>query len=609
MSYNSIHKCITNDKLWMTLSIVLLGWYLSPLFLSTFYVPTYDNLDSNVVWYKILAESGKTFAPNHTVIPNMMNGLPRSSYGSEFNFQLWLYYFFTPKLAYIINEILIHLIAFFSMFVFLKNHISPTNKYYGDIPTFVGSLYFALLPFWSGAGAGLAFLPLVTHVLIRIKNGQSKRWEWVFLALLPLYSSFIIIYIFYIAMAGIYLIYDSWYHRMINWKFFTALFLMVSAFLLVEYRLVYAIFVDSQFISHRTEFSVFFQDDWWETYRLSLVNLLAGQPPHASTLTGYVLPLSLIAMGLGFIKKRLTLKESLVIWFLIGISFLIDIWNLLLVHKFTIPVIVLLILLTLFFQKRDKKLALLLLFIIFLSLFTNIFSSKHFLFLTEYLPILKSFNMFRMVYSFPFLFGIIMTFSIIVLFRKLHFTLYGVLILVILQFSYAQSESMYKKVPYEGYTSFEDYYVPSIFKQLKKDIAQNETNHPRVVSYGIEPAVALYNGLYTVDGYSVNYPLSYKHKFKKVFSPYHINRLYDIWGSKVYIVSIPSAKKYYQKGLHIQKLRFDDKALCDLGTEYIVSPYFFDAPESKHLTLQKVYKGIKKESWDIYLYKLKCSKS
>ncbi len=605
MSYNSIHKCLIDNKLWGVISVLLLGWYLSPLFHHTFYVPTFDNLDSNVVWYKILAESGKIFAPNNTIIPNMMGGLPRSSYSGEFNFLLWLYYFFKPQTAYIINEVLIHLIAFFSMFIFLKNEMIPPNKYYSNVPSFVGALYFALLPFWSGGGAGLAFLPLVTYALIRIKNGTSGKWEWIFLALLPLYSSFILIYFFYIIMAGIYLIYDSWYHRKINWKFFTTLVLMGSVFLLTKYRLLYAMFMDPLFISSRTEFNIFFKEDWWETYRLSLVNLLACQPPHATTLISYVLPLTLITLLLEFIHRRLTPKESLLIWLMIGVSFWVNIWQILLIHKFTIPAITLLALVSVVYQKKAKPLALLLLFIIFLSIFSNIFLSKHFLFLAEYFPVLKEFNMVRMVYIFPFIFGIMFALSIYRLFSKLHFTALATLVLMVSQFIYAQNESMYKTTPQKGYASFHDYYVPFIFTKLKKDISHGKNKHPRVVSYGMEPAVALYNGLYTVDGYSANYPLSYKKQFEKVFDTYKKDKLYKNWGSKVYIVSVPSEMKYYIKGLHIKKLQFNENALCNLGTEYLISPYFFDTPQTKHLTLIKNYTGTK-HSWDIYLYKLHC---
>jgi len=52
------------------------------------YIPTYDNLNSTIVMTKILAESGKKFSDSMEIIPNMLNGLPRLLYGTEFNMLL-----------------------------------------------------------------------------------------------------------------------------------------------------------------------------------------------------------------------------------------------------------------------------------------------------------------------------------------------------------------------------------------------------------------------------------------------------------------------------------------------------------------------------------------
>jgi hypothetical protein len=57
-----------------------MGIYLYPLFTDPLYVPVYDNIYSNVEWENILDHTGKIFAPNDAIIPNMMNGLPRASY-------------------------------------------------------------------------------------------------------------------------------------------------------------------------------------------------------------------------------------------------------------------------------------------------------------------------------------------------------------------------------------------------------------------------------------------------------------------------------------------------------------------------------------------------
>jgi len=611
MSYNSIHKYLIDNRLWAFVSVVLIGWYLSPLFYHTFYIPTFDNLDSNIIWFKILAHSGMIFAPNDAIVPNMMNGLPRLSYGSEFNLILWLYYFFPAKTAYIINEVLIHLIAFASMFIFLKSYIVPPRRYYGLVPVFVGSLYFALLPFWSGAGASIPLLPLVTYALLNIKTRRDRWWDWGLLVLLPLYSSLIFLYMFYIALGGLYLLYDAFRHKRLDLRLFGALFLMGTMFLLSEYRLVYAMFFDPGFVSHRTEFDIFFQENLWESYRLALVNFLQGHVPHAQSFQqAFVLPLALIALVLIFKKGRFSKKESLVIWIMILASFYANFWDIVLIHKFTLPGIALLSIVAYVLRPRDRLLPGLLILLLILSLCAACFEYKGLHWLVDVFPIFRALNMIRMIFVEPFVYTIILVLAVLVYFRKLHFTVWMVWLFIAVMFIYSMQHSFYQTKPKEGYASFESYYAPKTFDRLLGRLSQVDkafdVNTSRFASYGMEPAVSLYNGLHTVDGYSTNYPLSYKYTFRRVFSPFHKSHLYDIWGSKVYIASILTDKKYYQKGLKIRKLRFDIKALCDLGTDYILSPYYFnDSRYSDRVKLVTYVKG-DRNSWDLYLYRLSC---
>jgi hypothetical protein len=87
-------------KFWISLSLLSLAiilFYLSPLFFfgeGTLHVPVFDFLDITLPTLKILARSGMIFAPSDTIIPDMMGGLPRLSYGSEFDYMLWLLVFF-----------------------------------------------------------------------------------------------------------------------------------------------------------------------------------------------------------------------------------------------------------------------------------------------------------------------------------------------------------------------------------------------------------------------------------------------------------------------------------------------------------------------------------
>ncbi len=166
---------LKNKTLWQWGSLFLLTIYLFPLFVyeDKLHFLAFDNMDSNIVWFKILAESGKIFASNDTIIPNMMNGLPRSCYGSEFFYILWFYYFFTPIQAYIINEVIIHTVAFISMYIFLSHYLFTKEDPYRFIYINIGALYFAILPFWPSGGLSVPLIPLVTYALLNIKNQKD----------------------------------------------------------------------------------------------------------------------------------------------------------------------------------------------------------------------------------------------------------------------------------------------------------------------------------------------------------------------------------------------------------------------------------------------------
>jgi hypothetical protein len=598
-----------------------MGIYLYPLFTDHLYVPVYDNLDSNVVWEKILAHSGKIFAPNDAIIPNMMNGLPRASYGSEFSLILWLYYFFDAKTAFVINEVLIHIIAFVGAYLMLSRYIVPQNRYYSYSIIFAGSIYFATLPFWSGAGISISSLPLTTYVLLNIKNRIDTKLDWLYLILLPLYSSLILVYMFYIVFAGIYWVYTSLRQHKIDWRLFGAISLLGVVFLLTKYRLVYAMFIDPAFVSHRIEFDMFFKEDLWECYRLVLVKFLQGHIPHASSLQQlYILPISIIALIIGLINHRLTKRDAMIIWLIILCSFAFDIWNTLLVNRYSIPVILFLSFLLYYKKSKYTKLGLLFVFIILVDIIATSFQYEGFRWVTEYLPILKSLNMVRFHFFIPLIFLILYSYSLEVYFKKLSYGPMFVLVLTLTQFTFAIEQSFYQSKHDSQHLSFDEYYSPKIFDQLKQDI-QNKYHKPingfRFVSYGIEPAVALYNGLYTVDGYNTNYPLSYKKSFREtqtkvLTSPLlkTTSKLFDNWGSKLYLVGINSTPETYnlykKANMDIPYTRFnaDTKELCRLGTSFVLSSYPLKNSKEKNLIFIKNYQD---KFWSIWLYKTKCN--
>ena len=77
--------------------------------------------------------------------------------------------------------------------------------------------------------------------------------------------------------------------------------------------------------------------------------------------------------------------------------------------------------------------------------------------------------------------------------------------------------------------------------EIAKAIGREKSDY-RIVSVGMNPAVSLFNGFYTVDGYSTDYPLEYKHEFREIIKDElakdeGVRGYFDDWGNRCYIFS------------------------------------------------------------------------
>jgi hypothetical protein len=228
----------------------------------------------------------------------------------------------------------------------------------------------------------------------------------------------------------------------------------------------------------------------------------------------------------------------------------------------------------------------------------------------EFFPILSRLNIARLTFIQPFIWSILLVLSLYVYLSRLHYTFWFILLFISIQTIHEFNAKEFSHNIKPEYASFENYYTPDLFKKVKTFI-DAPLEDIKVVSFGLEPTITLYNGFYTVDGYSTNYPLEYKRKFYKVVKK-HLNKIdknnnYNEWGSKVYLLGIISTPTYYQKGLTIQYLPFNIKPLCKLNTDYIISAYKINTTKNSDLEFKNSFVG-SKDSWDIYLYKIICNK-
>lgn len=108
---------------------------------------------------------------------------------------------------------------------------------------------------------------------------------------------------------------------------------------------------------------------------------------------------------------------------------------------------------------------------------------------------------------------------------------------------------------------------------------------------GIDPAAALYHGFYCIDGYSNNYDLEYKHKFRKIIAPElerndWLKGYFDDWGNRCYLFfsEIPGYFNVEKDTCWVNNLQLDTQALKEMGCEYIFSALYI--VNSKELNLQ-----------------------
>lgn len=161
-----------------------------------------------------------------------------------------------------------------------------------------------------------------------------------------------------------------------------------------------------------------------------------------------------------------------------------------------------------------------------------------------------------------------------------------------------------------GYISWESYYAEDLMQQLEDAIGRDMSTY-RVAHLGICPAPALMHGFYTVDGYSNNYPLEYKHRFRQVIAKELEKNLqsrlyFDEWGSRCYLFNNVTGNAWMlgkDSEVVYEELELDMEALQELGCEYLFSCGVIKNAQELGLSLMGCYEtdiGY----WRVWLYGL-----
>lgn len=592
------------------LALAGLALYLSPFVLygQSVALPTFDNLDSKIVLYKVLAESGMLFAPSMAIVPNMMDGLPRLSYGSEWNMLVWLFVVLKPFHAYVANELLMHMTAFFSMTVLLRHYFVPSILARRHLIIASASFLFALSPFWFSGGLSVPVMPLVLYAFLQIRNKRASWGEWIVLLLVPLYSNLVLVYFFFLTVMMLWGLFDWMSRGKINGPFFIAVIFMGLVYLGVEYRLVSAMLLESTFVSHRTEF-VKYYGALETAYRSAHLLFLNGEEHSSIRLSPYVIGTVIIAMLLSFKKNPFSKKDSLIAVTIILATFILGFWDTVLTQKLTLPIL----LLFAFFGAMSRKGSGA--FLLIALLVQIVFAYEYALWFYEGMqgvaqrfPFIEMFNMSRFYFMAIPLWGVMSALAFSILSQKLKYAELIIGFVVLMQAAVLFDIRPYSKTdPYDSKIGFEQYYAPALFERVAQSIGKPQDSY-RVVSLGIQPLVAVYNGFYTLDGYSTNYPLAYKYRFRPVIARnlarYPGNRkMYDEWGSKCYLYAGNIGYIRYFPGAVLETVEIDTNYLKWLGGRYVLSGYEIANTDIIGMELLDKFRS-DRSHWDVFVYKV-----
>ncbi|MGE8206526.1 DUF6044 family protein [Heyndrickxia sp. NPDC080065] len=541
-------------------AFLVLTFFVFPLFIlgENAHIRVHDNLDSNLSWYTVLAKSGQLTGPTNATIAQIINGnLSRNAFGTEFSLIVWLYALFPTMIAYALSQTITRFVAFIGMFLLLKKHFLPGKGW--EIINIGTALDFALTPFWPSGMLSTLGMPLALWAFLNIRKGEGLLKNYLILTLIPFYSSVVLGFFFFLCAMGIFWIVDVIRQRRWNWRFLFSIAYMSIVYLIVEYRLVFSILFGEP--NSRDEY-FHTRLSFWHSVQLTFKNFILGHNHVMTVHTFVILPVMLLALF--FVVKKSLWKQEKTFIILFCLNFGLSAWYAFWFYKGWQP-------------------------------------------LTERFHFLNTFNFARFHFLRPLVVYLLFALSLKILYFCGEFSRKATAVLVVLQLivvSLFNEEIIFHDKP-----SVKQFFAVEQFSDIKKHINLPQDEY-RVASIGIHPAIAQYNGFYTLDTYNNFYPLSYKYQFREIIEKElaknkTIKTYFDEWGGRCYVFTDELGKHYmFNKNSkkRLKNLELNIEPFKAMGGRYIFSAVPIDNASENSLELEKVFES-NSSVWKIYLYK------
>lgn len=552
------------------------------------YVRIDDHLDGNVPLYRFLSRTQPILGPLDYRIDAIFGGIPRNSMPTTLHLGALPYYLLDTFWAQVANEVLIRLATFAGVFLLLRRHLLPHASPFVHAGA---ALCFSLQPFmpigyWSVAGA-----PLLLYALVNLHQGRGSPWDWGIVAVYPFYSALVYVGFFVLLLLGVLLLRDALRGRL-DAALLAATALIAGGYCVSEYRLLYQTFLDPDYVSYRSEF-VRAKGPLRHVVKAIVVTFFQNHVHAAGLQTPFIVSSMALAVGLG-VRERARRPGG---WSLRELGFeLREGWA---------------------GRSVFGALLLLTLLCLVLAVYAGIWRWTPIQALVEGSPApVRSFNFHRLQWFAAPLFALAFGCALHELDARLRHGRSLVVALLAAQLAWTVWNSDGWKEQRRSGLTYHGYYSPELFLEIRDHIGRPQSEY-RVVSFGLSPAIALYNGFSVLDGIVQDYPLSHKRRFRRVMAPElekdpGLREWYDGWGGHVDLVSSELgrvsgyARSVYTKRAErraVDHLELDPDALRELGAAYLLSAVEIRDHPNLGLRLERVFER-DDSPWQIFLYAL-----
>lgn len=534
----------------------------------------HDQLDETICSYLFTA---KHIFSGEAVYPEMMGGVSANGMLPSAVLFVLLYCLFPVYEAFVLQSILVALSACFGMYGLMKKMTGSSG-----VAMVVGVL-FSLLPCKPVYGLSVAGVPLLLFCLWLLYEKRHVTWGLAGVVYFGLTTHLVLIgyvVLTYLGIAALWILLKKKGHFQENLWFYVGLGMLILVYGIVNFDMFLQLFLgQGGFVSHREEFvnnTVGIQV--WR----SIKNMfLYGDIEYAPSLHWYLTPVLLgitVFQGIRFTKLSETGKG---LW-----KTVMALWGILLISHLVYG---------------------------FLTSET-VMTWKN-----AQAGFFRYFQMERYYWAFPTIWWMLAGAALALIWLELpkcpELLRAGILLVLLLPtLSVIKNYStLYDNInqynhgsAYTGIPTWREHFMEDVLEQVDAYIGKDKSSY-RVAHVGLNPAPSLVYGFFTVDGYSNNYSLEYKHAFRRVIAKEleksdSLKSYFDIWGSRCYLFSAEGNQPLKSAEFVYQNLDYDTAQLKELGCEYIFSAGEIKG-NLKNIMLEGVFET-DNSIYEIWLYRI-----